>query len=777
MRFKNLFKKRGHMYFMISHLLMMLIPFLIGIFAYIGIENMTRNQALGLNKALNEQIANDVDQNILEFDNLSNTILSNTRVKKYSNFTEKTGTTIYELFDMRKDLINLNLSTSTLTDYFLFFPNSDTIMTKSSSFTPELYYTICSIKNADFDHFTSQILRKNHHGEFLHYTMISKEKAGKEYLLYAKSTPDYYKNSVVVNFFALLDVSSFTRILNSYMDISTGSMMAIVYNGEILYRSKSGISDEELFNAADKYKDDVICVHDEHIVTTKKSEMIDGWSYIMLTPMSHVMKTVRKIRNTTLVLIFAYLSLSLVVSYLLSKKNYAPIKSLFLAMKKYGMEIIKQEYEDYDHNDYISGLKRVETDLIKIFTSNKAVTERLSDLLPIAKNNILVSLLKGTFKVKGNYTDLLDSYGLDLNQNYFTVILIGIIENNVHESLSVVVNMAINEIRDTLCMEDSPNYCVEIENFKYAVLINTTNLKSTDDIITYIAETYIDLLKTKYKMDSYACIGNTVAGIDNIQTSMEEALKASYYHVLIPDVKIIEYKKLRKTGDIVFYKEDIEVKFKNCLLLGETDKSAKMIDNVLKKNFENLSIDPQIMQCIVSQIFMMALNISNSIGYDLYQELIEGKTELKFLEPGTPMVEIRRAFHDIVHKIGQYIKENRKDRLDILKDNIIKIIDGNISDSNLTQVFIADRLNMSAPYLSSIFKEIFGINMSDYIGKKRSDRVAELLKSSDLNLDKIAMKVGFIDSPALIRVFKKHYGITPGEYRKTKKILRNHRTS
>ena len=41
---------------------------------------------------------------------------------------------------------------------------------------------------------------------------------------------------------------------------------------------------------------------------------------------------------------------------------------------------------------------------------------------------------------------------------------------------------------------------------------------------------------------------------------------------------------------------------------------------------------------------------------------------------------------------------------------------------------------------------------------------AKLLLRKGLNINKVALKLGFINSAALIRVFKRHEGITPGQY-------------
>ena len=46
-----------------------------------------------------------------------------------------------------------------------------------------------------------------------------------------------------------------------------------------------------------------------------------------------------------------------------------------------------------------------------------------------------------------------------------------------------------------------------------------------------------------------------------------------------------------------------------------------------------------------------------------------------------------------------------------------------------------------------------------------------LLLNNEYNIKEIAYRLGFYDDAYFSRVFKNHYGITPGEYRKRRKEL------
>ncbi|QJC51919.1 helix-turn-helix transcriptional regulator [Paenibacillus albicereus] len=88
-------------------------------------------------------------------------------------------------------------------------------------------------------------------------------------------------------------------------------------------------------------------------------------------------------------------------------------------------------------------------------------------------------------------------------------------------------------------------------------------------------------------------------------------------------------------------------------------------------------------------------------------------------------------------------------------------------DKELSIDAFAARLNMSPGYFSRVFKEEIGEKYVDYIARYRLEKAKELLLGTDLRIDDIAEKVGYWGRNSFHRVFRKHEGITPTQYRDT----------
>lgn len=107
----------------------------------------------------------------------------------------------------------------------------------------------------------------------------------------------------------------------------------------------------------------------------------------------------------------------------------------------------------------------------------------------------------------------------------------------------------------------------------------------------------------------------------------------------------------------------------------------------------------------------------------------------------------RSSCIEVIERIKEYINENYKDI--------------NLSISSVGEFFGVD-----AKQLSKQYSNITGEKMIDAINKRRIEQAKVFLKEdSVLSVESIAERSGFGTSRNFIRVFKKHEGITPGQFR------------
>lgn len=83
----------------------------------------------------------------------------------------------------------------------------------------------------------------------------------------------------------------------------------------------------------------------------------------------------------------------------------------------------------------------------------------------------------------------------------------------------------------------------------------------------------------------------------------------------------------------------------------------------------------------------------------------------------------------------------------------------------LTLSGLADKYAVESSYFSRLFKQETGENLMLYIAGKRMEKAKELMRREDINIAEVAFMVGYDDYTYFSKVFKKHTGVSPREYR------------
>ena len=86
-------------------------------------------------------------------------------------------------------------------------------------------------------------------------------------------------------------------------------------------------------------------------------------------------------------------------------------------------------------------------------------------------------------------------------------------------------------------------------------------------------------------------------------------------------------------------------------------------------------------------------------------------------------------------------------------------------DERLTVDQIAEAIHMNRSYLSTKFKKETGRSLSSYVIDTKLKKSMEYLRNTDKPIIEIVNLLGFSSQGYFQNVFKRHIGITPGQYR------------
>lgn len=137
---------------------------------------------------------------------------------------------------------------------------------------------------------------------------------------------------------------------------------------------------------------------------------------------------------------------------------------------------------------------------------------------------------------------------------------------------------------------------------------------------------------------------------------------------------------------------------------------------------------------------------------EVYQRLSEDTRYLPYSKQGVVVSPVNES--SIYHPKGS----------DWLIDRAEQYIQSYYTSSIKAQE-VADVINISPNYFSSLFKQKTGMSFNEYINTLRVEAAKELLQETPFNVNEIAEKVGYREYKYFVDVFKKFTGYTPTKYR------------
>lgn len=113
-------------------------------------------------------------------------------------------------------------------------------------------------------------------------------------------------------------------------------------------------------------------------------------------------------------------------------------------------------------------------------------------------------------------------------------------------------------------------------------------------------------------------------------------------------------------------------------------------------------------------------------------------------EQGIQAPGILQGKKDYVNFVKAYVADHYRERL-CLKE-------------------IAEKMNLSRSYLSTVFNQMTGCSFQDYTAGYRIKKATELLKTENMPLCILAELVGYEDYAHFSKVFKRKTGVSPKQY-------------
>lgn len=285
--------------------------------------------------------------------------------------------------------------------------------------------------------------------------------------------------------------------------------------------------------------------------------------------------------------------------------------------------------------------------------------------------------------------------------------------------------------------------------------------------ITDIQEKCLKLLKLSFT----AGVGTMENGIAGIQYSYRAAMEATAFRLVYGRGSTIDYaieESSRKQQYI--YPIDMERNLLDAVKAADYERFSDALDAFIG-SIEGYSCDEMLlalgqMSLILVRTLKSQLEVAHMQEAGIHADIRELDSVIRGSET---MDEIRRWLLDYFKSCVEAIRARKYNRYSEVINSIHKYIAENYNDSGLSVERIADFVSLSPNYMRILFKDHTGMSISHYLNELRFQKAAELLLCTSYPASRIAGMVGFQEGGYFYSAFKSTFGMSPDEYRKSKK--------
>lgn len=267
------------------------------------------------------------------------------------------------------------------------------------------------------------------------------------------------------------------------------------------------------------------------------------------------------------------------------------------------------------------------------------------------------------------------------------------------------------------------------------------------------------------------------------QISFDAIPKIGFAHHFYTDEYHFSYSKMKKSLEIVYVTSGgIEAELYGQKII-IPEGSIFVLFRHLPITLSSVDRKSQA-HCTVQAEFDFSFSISEDVNFSLKRKSLL----LPFVTPPSAETEeIKKSLFSIVSDMGISREENAFPcairLLDIMRrldkiarsnrfresraSNIIYKVKQYVAkniDKTISLTDIENELSLSSGYINQIFKNNTGVPLKHYINEQKAKIIAALMRKQSLSFKTACANVAIYDISYGYRLFKKHMGVTPGEF-------------
>ena len=268
-------------------------------------------------------------------------------------------------------------------------------------------------------------------------------------------------------------------------------------------------------------------------------------------------------------------------------------------------------------------------------------------------------------------------------------------------------------------------------------------------------------IESKHKLDFTAAIGIPVSGIQDISLSYRQALQyMNTADFLSIGAKVVSREDITPANRAtVYFPLNLEQSLSSALAQGKTEAWQSIVSDIIAVNQNERDVNlPQL-----SLMFAACVNrIIDALNLDPTEVTGEELSPYRTFRNAETYTDLKNEANRVLEILSTYMSPEKKMNPTMVK-KMLEFIDENFQN-DISLIDLADHLNLSKNYVSTLFKNTVGNNFKDYLNSTRYQRACAIMeKNPNIKIKDVAAQVG-CNSDILARLFIRYSGELPRDF-------------
>ncbi|RKP54338.1 AraC family transcriptional regulator [Cohnella endophytica] len=754
--------------FLISYIVILIIPSIAGFMSYRTSISVTQKVSIENGVTQLQKSKEILERRMAEVEGFTRQLAINPDLNVLMN--EKSSVdqaNVYGIWKMLRSVLTFGQTNDFLEQFYIYLGNYNVILTPGSAyFRPEHFYDNFHYEDESLAVWKQTVLGQTHRSEIMPLRPFVNKGAKTSVVTYLQSFPlDSFSGSSPAVAVVIIDEKTIAGLMTGITDRYGGWSLISDAEGRTIASQGTDMPDMAKLEDDKRFdKNKTSQFYDDDLVITIRSDT-NGWIYQAGIPRQVLLENANQIKFMTWTVTGIALAVGLLVGLVLAYRNSAPINRLVSVMKEqFGME----ESDSASRNDY----DFLHGNIAEMIRNSNRLESELHRQVPLVRDAFLKRLISGELQSREEIFAAAAQANTGIYGHSGYVCIVQIQGYTGMDSVEILneLNAARLILKQTLLDFAGFTLTTDYGSDRVVIVFASREAETGIELGRGEIATLLEQLSRKafddYRITFTAALGERFDSETEVNASYEQAKQAMENALHSNRKGVVWYDETRMESATYYYPLDMELRLIGTIRAGESEEARRIVRSVVSLNTEQRELSVEMWHQLVGELKGTLLKLLDQKTF-MESGVFESLKDRIISVHAADKRAIQSEIEEIADAMCAVVVSRKNDSHSRTVEQIKAFVGDNYSDSELTLYRIAEQVERPEKYISQLFKDVTGSNLSDYLETVRMDNAVKLLLENRYTVDEISSRVGYNSSHSFRRAFKRVTGVSPSSYRQS----------